>query len=84
MESTHSKHVQTSLHWGAYQVEVRAGRIVAARPFAGDPDPSPIGRSIPDVVHHACRIAQPMVRKGWLERGPRIIEGAAVRSPSFP
>ena len=70
MESTHSKHVQTSLHWGAYQVEVRAGRIVAARPFAGDPDPSPIGRSIPDVVHHACRIAQPMVRKGWLERGP--------------
>ena len=76
--------VQTSLHWGAYQVEVEAGRIVAARPFAADPDPSPIGLSIPDVVQHPCRIPQPMVREGWLERGPRHHGGDRGREPFIP
>ena len=84
MDNTHSKHVQTSLHWGAYQVEVQAGRIVAAHPFADDPDPSPIGQSIPGVVHHACRVAQPMVRKGWLERGPGHHRGGRGTEPFIP
>ena len=84
MSATHSRHVQTSLHWGAYQVEVEAGRIVAARPLPGDPDPSPIGRSIPDVVHHPCRVAQPMVRKGWLERGPEHHGGGRGTEPLVP
>ena len=84
MDNTHSKHVQTSLHWGAYQVEVRAGRIVAAHPFADDPDPSPIGQSIPGVVHHDCRVAQPMVRKGWLERGPGHQRGGRGTEPFIP
>lgn len=81
MGSTHSRRVQTSLHWGAYEVEVQAGRIVAARPFADDPDPSPIGRSIPDAVHHACRITQPMIRKGWLDRGPEHHGGGRGTEP---
>ena len=84
MESPHSKQLQTSLHWGAYRVEVEAGRIVAARPFPDDPDPSPIGLSIPDVVQHACLIAQPMVREGWLERGPGNHGGGRGREPFIP
>lgn len=84
MAKTDSRHVQTSLHWGAYQVEVQADRIVAARPFAADPDPSPIGLSIPDVVQHPCRISQPMVREGWLERGPRHHGGGRGREPFIP
>lgn len=84
MGTTHSRHVQTSLHWGAYQVEVQDRRIVAAHPFAEDPDPSPIGRSIPDVVHHPCRVAQPMVRKGWLERGPERRGGGRGAEPFVP
>ncbi len=84
MESPHSRQLQTSLHWGAYQVEVEAERIVAARPFPDDPDPSPIGLSIPQVVQHACRIAQPMVRQGWLERGPGNHGGGRGREPFIP
>ncbi len=79
-----TKQLQTSLHWGAYQVEVEAGRIVAARPFPDDPDPSPIGLSIPEVVQHTCRIAQPMVREGWLERGPGNHGGGRGREPFIP
>ncbi|MCY4489719.1 MAG: molybdopterin guanine dinucleotide-containing S/N-oxide reductase [Deltaproteobacteria bacterium] len=84
MSHTNSRRVQTSLHWGAYQVEVQDGRIVAAHPFAEDPDPSPIGRSIPDVVHHPCRVAQPMVRQGWLERGPEHHGGGRGTEPFVP
>ena len=84
MAKTDSRHVQTSLHWGAYQVEVQDERIVAARPFAADPDPSPIGLSIPDVVQHPCRISQPMVREGWLEHGPEHHGGGRGREPFIP
>src|SRR3712207_6474206 len=61
-------------HWGAYEVETRDGRIAEIRPFRGDPDPSPIGQSMA-AVDHPCRIEQPMVRRGWLERGPASREG---------
>ena len=84
MPSTDSKRVQTSLHWGAYQVDVQDERIVAVHPLAGDPDPSPIGRSLPDVVHHPCRVARPMVRKGWLERGPEHHGGGRGTEPFVP
>jgi len=84
MRGSNTTHVQTSLHWGAYRVEVRDERIVATHSFAGDPDPSPIGRSIPDAVHHDCRVAQPMVRKGWLERGPEHHGGGRGTEPFVP
>ncbi len=57
---------------------------MAAHPFADDPDPSPIGRSIPEVVHHACRVGQPMVRKSWLERGPGRRRGGRGTEPFTP
>lgn len=62
--------VPTASHWGTYDIEVADGRIVAARPFGGDPDPSPIGRSLVDGVDHPCRIREPMVRAGFLDHGP--------------
>jgi len=60
----------TLTHWGAYLPEVRDGRVVAMRPYPDDPDPSPIGESLPGAVTDAARIAQPMVRAGYLEKGP--------------
>jgi biotin/methionine sulfoxide reductase len=39
-------------------------------PHPRDPDPSPLLGNIPASVSHRARIAQPMVRRGWLERGP--------------
>ena len=57
----------TSTHWGTYRVDVAEGRVTALRNFEEDPDPSPIGPSIVDVVDDPLRIIAPMVRKGWLE-----------------
>ncbi|HXN13158.1 MAG TPA: molybdopterin-dependent oxidoreductase [Candidatus Acidoferrales bacterium] len=57
-------------HWGAFEPVVVDGRVTEARPFARDPDPSQLLRSIPDALHHHSRVAQPSVRTGWLEHGP--------------
>lgn len=62
--------VPTASHWGSYDVDVADGRIAAVRPSPGDPDPSPIGQSFVDGVDHPCRIREPMVRAGYLDRGP--------------
>ncbi len=59
-----------SSHWGAFEPVVVEGRVTRARPFAKDPDPSPLLASIPDALHHRSRITQPAVRTGWLEQGP--------------
>ena len=60
----------TSFHWGTFRVETRNGRVHALHDFEGDPDPSPIGQGILDVLDGPTRIDAPMVRRGWLENGP--------------
>jgi biotin/methionine sulfoxide reductase len=62
--------VRNHSHWGAFSAEVEDGRIVGVRPFERDPDPSHLINAIPDAVHSKSRIAQPMVREGWLKHGP--------------
>ena len=56
-------------HWGAFLAEVENGRIVGVRPFEHDPDPSELIEAIPAAVYSPTRIAQPMVREGWLADG---------------
>ncbi|MGZ0186931.1 MAG: molybdopterin guanine dinucleotide-containing S/N-oxide reductase [Alphaproteobacteria bacterium] len=60
----------TSTHWGAYRVQKEGDRVTALKPFELDPDPSPIGEGILDVLDGPTRITAPMVRKSWLEGGP--------------
>jgi biotin/methionine sulfoxide reductase len=57
-------------HWGAFSPTVVNGRLVDTQPFVKDPDPSPLLRSLPDAVHHPCRVVQPAIREGWLKHGP--------------
>ncbi|MEA2515123.1 MAG: biotin/methionine sulfoxide reductase [Thermomicrobiales bacterium] len=57
-------------HWGAFDAVVENGAVVGVRPFARDADPSPILENIPGSLRHQTRIAQPMIRAGWLDRGP--------------
>ena len=71
----------TSTHWGAYRLKTENQRIVAVEPFEQDPLPSAIGQSIPEAVHHECRVAQPMVRRGWLDKGPGPAGGGRGREP---
>jgi biotin/methionine sulfoxide reductase len=58
-----------SAHWGAFSVLAR-GREIEIAPHPRDPAPSPLLRNIPASVSHPARIARPMMRRGWLERGP--------------
>jgi len=62
--------VRNHSHWGAFLAEVEDGRVVGVQPFERDPDPSHLIGAIPDAVHSQARIAQPMVREGWLKHGP--------------
>jgi biotin/methionine sulfoxide reductase len=57
-------------HWGVFEAEVEDGTVVAIHPFRHDADPSPLLANIPGSLRHRARIAQPMVRAGWLDRGP--------------
>ena len=61
----------TASHWGTYRVSSSNGQVTAVWPFENDPEPSPMIHAMPDVVHADCRVAMPMVRKGWLENGSR-------------
>ena len=72
---------QTFSHWGAYDIEVADGAIVAVHADPADPDPSPIGQSYLDAIQHRCRIERPMVRQGWLERGPEAHGGGRGAEP---
>jgi biotin/methionine sulfoxide reductase len=54
-------------HWGAFWVNVEDGAIRGIEPFEGDPDPSPIIHAVKDWMDPKMRVAQPMVREGWLK-----------------
>jgi biotin/methionine sulfoxide reductase len=60
----------TANHWGTYWAEVEGSKLVGMRAFEEDPDPSPIGHGIVDVLDGPTRIRNPMIRKSWLEGGP--------------
>ncbi|GAA1690153.1 molybdopterin-dependent oxidoreductase [Streptomyces yatensis] len=59
---------QTASHWGVYRVETdpETHRVLSVGGVPFDPDPSPIQRSLPDVVHGGLRIDRPYVREGYL------------------
>src|SRR5436190_18655982 len=56
-------------HWGAFSARWKNGEL-EVRPHPADPDPNDILQNFPAALRHRARGAQPMVRRGWLERGP--------------
>ena len=58
-----------SAHWGAFQA-AWDGQALHVRPHPDDPDPNPLIDNLPAAVRHPVRVAQPMVRRGWLSDGP--------------
>ena len=56
-------------HWGVFSARWSKGRL-EVRPHPDDPDPNRIIENFPGALHHRARVAQPMVRRGWLDRGP--------------
>ncbi len=59
-----------SAHWGTFAARWTDGRLTV-RPHSGDPDPNAILQNFNTALRHKARIAQPMVRRGWLDHGPR-------------
>jgi len=57
----------SAAHWGTFDAIVKDGRVVGVKPFARDPFPGSLIEAMPDIVHAACRVDRPHVRKGWLE-----------------
>jgi biotin/methionine sulfoxide reductase len=56
-------------HWGVFSARMTSGTL-DIRPHPGDPDPNGIIDNFPGALRHRARIAEPMVRRGWLENGP--------------
>ena len=59
-----------SSHWGAFAAVVEDGKLTRVKPFKNAPSPSPILNSIPNAIYGKTRVSTPMVRSGWLEKGP--------------
>ena len=72
---------QTSTHWGAYHARVADGRLVAVEPVSDDPDPSPIGNSLPGTIDGECRIRRPAVRLGFFKHGRQAARSGRGREP---
>ena len=58
-----------SSHWGVFSA-AWDGQTLAVKPHPGDPDPNPLIDNLPAALRHKVRVTTPMVRRGWLERGP--------------
>lgn len=71
-------------HWGAYTLLVQDGRIIGVEPFVDDPSPSPIIDSVRHWADSAHRIAEPMVRAGWLRERERSDRTARGREEFVP
>ena len=56
-------------HWGAFSAR-RIDGVFEVRPHPADPDPNGILQNFPGALRHRARVARPMIRRGWLERGP--------------
>ncbi|SEF15032.1 biotin/methionine sulfoxide reductase [Rhizobiales bacterium GAS191] len=65
-------------HWGVFSAAWRAGKLEVL-PHRRDPDPNDIIDNFPDALRHPARIARPMIRRGWLERGPDPMIAAPPR-----
>lgn len=58
-----------SAHWGAFSAAWN-GDTLTVRPHPDDPDPNELLQNFPAALRHRARVTTPMVRRGWLDRGP--------------
>jgi len=65
------RQVESSAHWGTFVAEVSDdGQLLDVRPYADDPDAAPAIANGADANRARARVAQPSVRRHWLEHGP--------------
>ena len=76
--------IPTGAHWGIYDVLVEDGRVVGARPWKEDPDPTPLHQALPEMVDHPVRVTRPMVRAGYHNAGPGSDTAGRGAEPFVP
>jgi biotin/methionine sulfoxide reductase len=69
--SSRTRTVESSAHWGTFLVEVSPqGEVLTVSAHADDPDAGPAIANVAGAHRSRARVAQPSVRRRWLERGP--------------
>ncbi|MEI2386895.1 trimethylamine-N-oxide reductase TorA [Breoghania sp. JC706] len=63
--------IQGGSHWGVFNMTVKDGRAVKIDPWEKDPHPSHQLPGVLDSMYSASRIRYPMVRRSYLENGPK-------------
>ncbi len=66
-----ARSVPTATHWGSYLARTTGTRLLGLDPHPDDPTPTAIGDSVADALTSAGRLTVPLIRRGWLEHGPR-------------
>ena len=84
MSITQDSITPTSTHWGNYRIQVADGRIAAVHPYEVDAHPSPIAQSLLDTLDENARVAQPMIRAGYLEHGLESDRSGRGAEPFVP
>ena len=83
-EDNATKVYPTSSHWGNYLVKTVEGAMTAVDSYPADEEPSGIAQSLLDSQNPDVRIAQPMVRKSYLEHGRKSDGGQRGKEPFVP
>lgn len=70
---------QVSLcHWGAFQADVRGGRLVGATPWGDAGGDARMIGALPELLYSDKRVLRPHVRRGWRGGGARSGTGRGV------
>lgn len=78
--------VLNATHWGAFYARVEGGRVVETRPFL-ERLPAPAAemiRTIPAWLYSENRVKHPMVRAGYLKKGPAADSSERGRGDFVP
>jgi len=71
----------TCSHWGNFRVATRDGQVTAVLPYSADMEPSNIGQSLLDNADPNVRVAQPMIREGYLNNPSQESNGKRGEEP---
>ena len=74
-------HSPIATHWGNYLLETEGTTVTAVHPYDSDKNPTPLGQSLLASLDENCRVAQPMVRAGYLEHGVQSDRSGRGREP---
>ncbi len=69
--ATGEQMIQSGSHWGVFKMTVKDGLAASIEPWEKDPHPSHQLPGVLNSMYSASRIRYPMVRRAYLENGPK-------------